>query len=221
MMWSSYKTTVVPSSRLVDVIELHAEDFVADTRFVAKASKEVVLSAGTVGTPHILLNSGIGNSHSLSALGIKPLVDLPSVGQNVSDQALLPNTWFVNSTDTTEAIRENATLFTEDYALWNRSHTGPFVNPGPSFISWMRLDRNASIFDRYTDPSAGLNTPHIEMVFSVSKSLCNITNFSLNSWNQNGFFGTPPPGNFLSIANAIVTPVSRELITSHMNLSSD
>lgn len=64
------------------------------------ASKELVLSAGTIGTPHILLNSGIGDASELSAIGIHPIVDLPSVGKNLSDQPALLNAWFVNSNDT-------------------------------------------------------------------------------------------------------------------------
>ncbi|KAG6856866.1 hypothetical protein H0H87_012683 [Tephrocybe sp. NHM501043] len=64
------------------------------------ATKEVVLSAGTVGTPHILLHSGIGDAAKLRALGIRPIVNLPDVGQNLSDQPALSNMWFVNSNDT-------------------------------------------------------------------------------------------------------------------------
>ena len=43
------------------------------------ASKEVVLSAGAVGTPVILMHSGIGDASVLSPLGIPVLFDNPSV----------------------------------------------------------------------------------------------------------------------------------------------
>jgi choline dehydrogenase-like flavoprotein len=48
------------------------------------ASKEVILSAGSIMTPAILLHSGIGNSTELSAVGITPLHELPSVGKNLT-----------------------------------------------------------------------------------------------------------------------------------------
>ena len=48
------------------------------------ASKEVILSAGSIMTPAILLHSGIGNSTELNAVGIKPLHELPSVGKNLT-----------------------------------------------------------------------------------------------------------------------------------------
>lgn len=53
-------------------------------RYLLTARKEVVLSAGSIGSPNILLHSGIGNASALSSLGIEPLHNLPSVGQVTS-----------------------------------------------------------------------------------------------------------------------------------------
>ncbi|MCZ2723598.1 GMC family oxidoreductase N-terminal domain-containing protein [Marinomonas sp. 15G1-11] len=49
------------------------------------ANKEVILSAGTIVSPRILLASGIGNKAELEALGIECQVDLPGVGENLQD----------------------------------------------------------------------------------------------------------------------------------------
>ncbi|KAJ7033140.1 alcohol oxidase [Mycena alexandri] len=49
------------------------------------ASKEIVLSAGVIHTPQILELSGIGNSELLEKYNIKPVVDLPGVGDNLHD----------------------------------------------------------------------------------------------------------------------------------------
>lgn len=46
------------------------------------ASKEVILSAGAVGTPQLLLLSGIGSAAALSAKGIKTRLNSPNVGLN-------------------------------------------------------------------------------------------------------------------------------------------
>jgi choline dehydrogenase len=48
-----------------------------------------MLSAGVVGTPHILLNSGIGSRQELEELGIETLVDNASVGKNLTDHPLV------------------------------------------------------------------------------------------------------------------------------------
>lgn len=47
------------------------------------ATKEVILSAGAIGTPHILQLSGIGDETILEPLGIETLVSLPDVGKNL------------------------------------------------------------------------------------------------------------------------------------------
>jgi choline dehydrogenase len=48
---------------------------------------EVVLAAGTVGSPLVLLRSGIGPQTHLGALGVDVIRDLPGVGQNLQDHA--------------------------------------------------------------------------------------------------------------------------------------
>jgi choline dehydrogenase len=49
------------------------------------AGDQIVLSAGTIGSPQILLLSGIGPAPHLEAMGISVLQDLPGVGQNLRD----------------------------------------------------------------------------------------------------------------------------------------
>ncbi len=51
----------------------------------AKASNEVVLSAGSIGSPHLLQLSGIGDSDTLTAAGVEVKHHLPGVGQNLQD----------------------------------------------------------------------------------------------------------------------------------------
>jgi len=51
----------------------------------ARAAREVVLSAGSVGSPQILQLSGIGPASLLARHGIAPQVDLPGVGANLQD----------------------------------------------------------------------------------------------------------------------------------------
>ncbi|KAK1991576.1 glucose-methanol-choline oxidoreductase [Colletotrichum falcatum] len=66
-----------------------------NTLRTVNAKKEVILSAGTIHTPHLLQLSGIGPRKILEAGGIDVRVDLPGVGQNFHDH---PNLSGVNIT---------------------------------------------------------------------------------------------------------------------------
>jgi choline dehydrogenase len=52
------------------------------------AGERVVLSAGAINTPKILMQSGIGPADHLSEVGVDPVLDLPGVGQNFQDHIL-------------------------------------------------------------------------------------------------------------------------------------
>jgi choline dehydrogenase len=52
------------------------------TRAVAK---EVILCGGAINSPQLLLLSGVGHADTLRALGIRPIRDLPGVGENLQD----------------------------------------------------------------------------------------------------------------------------------------
>jgi choline dehydrogenase-like flavoprotein len=53
-----------------------------------RARKQIIVSGGTLSSPLILQRSGIGDSKKLQRAGVKPLVNLPGVGQNFQDHYL-------------------------------------------------------------------------------------------------------------------------------------
>ncbi|WP_207005457.1 GMC family oxidoreductase [Trinickia mobilis] len=55
---------------------------------VIRANREVVVSAGSIESPKLLLLSGIGPEQDLKRVGITPKVALPGVGQNLQDHIL-------------------------------------------------------------------------------------------------------------------------------------
>jgi choline dehydrogenase len=57
-------------------------------RGAVSAAREVIVSAGAIGSPHVLMLSGIGPEAHLRARGIKVAADLPAVGQNLQDHPI-------------------------------------------------------------------------------------------------------------------------------------
>lgn len=57
---------------------------------VLHARREIVLAAGALDSPRLLMLSGIGDARALAGLGIAPVVDLPEVGRNLADHPLVP-----------------------------------------------------------------------------------------------------------------------------------
>ena len=69
-------------------------------------ASRVVLCAGAYGSPAILLRSGIGSAGELTAIGLKPTLDLPGVGLNLHDQPCL-EVGFEGSGDLVEAMERH------------------------------------------------------------------------------------------------------------------
>ncbi|VDC03054.1 unnamed protein product [Peniophora sp. CBMAI 1063] len=54
-------------------------------KFRVRATKEVILSAGAIATPHLLLLSGLGPKAELEVVGVPVVKDLPAVGKHFMD----------------------------------------------------------------------------------------------------------------------------------------
>ncbi|KAI0043720.1 GMC oxidoreductase [Auriscalpium vulgare] len=173
------------------------------TRTIVSASKEVILSAGAINTPQLLLLSGIGDQHTLSTLGIKTLVNSTGVGSNLQDHPLLANQWSVNSTSTLDDISRNATLAESLLVQWEQTKTGQFVDVGGNQFAWLRLPANSTALGGHADPSAGKTSAHMELFIG----------------NTFASFIDPAPatGNFISVITGVSSPISRGSITLASN----
>ncbi|KAG6910329.1 hypothetical protein DXG01_011397 [Tephrocybe rancida] len=127
------------------------------------ASKEIVLSAGVIGTTHILLNSGIGDSMELQAVGVKPVLQIHDVGKNFSDHAITHATWLVNSDDTIDDTFADPDRQAQYLQQWETNQTGPLSAGGGSHVIYGRLPDDSPIFQTVPDPASGKNTPHYEI----------------------------------------------------------
>jgi choline dehydrogenase len=69
-----------------------------------KANREVIVSGGTVNSPHILQVSGIGPAEHLRSLGIPVVHDLPGVGANLIDHYVIRLVHRVQGTTTVNEL---------------------------------------------------------------------------------------------------------------------
>ncbi|KAM0496578.1 hypothetical protein ACHAP9_006682 [Verticillium nonalfalfae] len=86
----------------------------------ARASKEILLCAGALRTPQLLLLSGIGPRDHLAALGIPLVCDLP-IGKALKDSIMIPVLWEVGPafTDSADWLFDPETM---------RAHIRQFLN---------------------------------------------------------------------------------------------
>ncbi|TFK84290.1 GMC oxidoreductase [Polyporus arcularius HHB13444] len=110
-----------------------------DQKYRASASKEVIVSAGSLQTPQILELSGIGNKKLLSKYEIATLVDLPSVGENlqvyVDDHVSAPVVFEIDPQyETLDAAREPGAAASLQQLYQQRQ--GPLSAPPLSVVAF-------------------------------------------------------------------------------------
>ncbi|KAI4113712.1 MAG: hypothetical protein LQ341_007799, partial [Variospora aurantia] len=98
----------------------------------ARATREVILSAGAFQSPQLLELSGVGSPAILNRHNITILHANPAVGENLQAHLLLPLSFAARpGIPTLESLR-NTTLFAETPALYTLNRTGPFAAQTPT-----------------------------------------------------------------------------------------
>lgn len=94
----------------------------------ASSKSEVILTAGAIDTPRLLLVNGIGPKEELEALGIECKVNLPGVGKHLQDHVLAFMTVEMEgSSNDRYAFESNAKLVAEAEEAWAKDQSGAFA----------------------------------------------------------------------------------------------
>jgi len=105
--------------------------------YTIEARREVILSAGSINSPQILMLSGIGPKKQLEKFGIKTLVDLPGVGQNLQEHVMVPVSYYckepisIDSSLTDEALKKYEEKKKGTFAS-NLAECGGFITLNPA-----------------------------------------------------------------------------------------
>jgi choline dehydrogenase len=133
-----------------------------------RVAREVVLSAGTIGSAQLLLLSGVGPADALRALGLPVVHDLPGVGENLQDHPRVAATWASRKPlGLSDAQREEAE---QEYAT---SRTGPLSSNGIGAGAFVRLapgDPAPGLqIMPTTDPAADTFSIHVALMHPASR----------------------------------------------------
>ena len=127
----------------------------AGIKKIARARKEVILSAGAIQSPQLLMLSGIGPKEHLSEFNIPVVADLPGVGQNLQDH---PDFIFGYEAKDTRLIGISAAgtwRFAKEFLRYLKQRRGIFASNFAEAGGFLKTDPN-------------LTTPDIQLHFVVA-----------------------------------------------------
>ena len=149
------------------------------------AAREVILSGGTINSPHLLQVSGVGPGAHLKSIGVAVVHDLPGVGANLSDHYAIRISHRVKDAVSINELSRGVRLVGE-IARWLTTGRGA-------------LTFGVSSAQAFARSREGLASPDIQLLFSPA------------SYDQNKFGELErEPG--MTIAVSIARPESRGTI---------
>jgi choline dehydrogenase-like flavoprotein len=98
-----------------------------------RAAREVILCAGAIQSPQLLLLSGIGPPDELRAVGVAPRHALPGVGRNLQDHPFVTVIWEISDTDTLLEAEKPQYL-----AEWMLRRSGPLTSTVAEVCAFVR-----------------------------------------------------------------------------------
>ncbi|MBN1238000.1 MAG: GMC family oxidoreductase N-terminal domain-containing protein, partial [Gammaproteobacteria bacterium] len=133
-------------------VEIEADGRVARLR----ARREIVLCAGTFHSPHVLLNSGVGDAQDLRSWGVEPVHHLPAVGRNLQDH---PSAFVVMDMDDTTSYGHSWKALPRNIA-----QCGQYLLKRTGMLASNLFETNAYIRTR-----PGLDRPDMQVVFQPAR----------------------------------------------------
>lgn len=141
--------------------------FTRDGReYEVRSRKEVILSAGAIQSPQLLMLSGIGPASKLERHDIRCLVDLPGVGENLQDHVALAGVLvLIHGADPPLSYVTVNLLNPENSDLFIRNSSGPYCGSLVDTMLWMNSELHTT----------SLEWPDLQLFFVST------TNINLNA----------------------------------------
>ncbi|KAI0479536.1 hypothetical protein GGR56DRAFT_635556 [Xylariaceae sp. FL0804] len=107
-----------------------------------RATKEVILSAGALNSPSILMHSGIGPAKQLEEFKIPVVRDVPAIGQGLRDHQFVPLVYTRTDTSTSRAsFYGDAKAMADAMQQWKLDGSGAWSKYASELaIGWKKID---------------------------------------------------------------------------------
>jgi choline dehydrogenase len=195
------KLTVISDAFVNKLVFKHGTTRVSHVEYIdasgevqrVHVKKDVILAAGTIGTPAILLRSGVGPCDELAALGIECVVNSPYVGKNVQEHAII-QLIFETPADLTPTVN----------AFNNAPGSSGFIFGGFAHSPFAAY---------YADPALGAPPPDVELNWKVASLYIEEINILNNLDNFNQITNTPRAQPVISLGIYQPKPKCRGYVT--------
>lgn len=179
----------------------------AGLSYILSARKEVILTAGVIGSPQLLLVSGVGPAATLQGLKIPVVANRPAVGQGMQDHLFYDIAYRVNGITLT-ALSNDPIFAAQQAKLYNDKAAGLYTSPDTDVIAWEKIP--ASLRQKWSNETKNAlaaypaDWPEMEYI-SISSYLGDMQDMR-SPGPLDGF-------NYASLAAALVAPRSRGNLT--------
>ena len=139
-------------------VRVYSDDTYKNTSPLITAKREVILSAGTIESAHILLVSGVGPEEHLRMIGIRRFQDLP-VGKNLQSHPMVSlEFWIDHFSDPPDTLTPEVAQSRDAWSQWMLYGTGPW--------SVGTMEATAFINTQKVATGANDDTPDLQLLFS-------------------------------------------------------
>ncbi len=145
-------TRIVLDGRRAAAVEARS----AGGSLIVKAHREIVLAAGAIQSPQLLMLSGIGDGEHLAALGLTVRHDLPGVGRDLHDHLASPVHMHMRN-----PVSYGVSLRAMPRNLWNVA----------DYLLFRRGPMANNVFESaaFVKSTPGLDKPDVQLVFQPAK----------------------------------------------------
>jgi choline dehydrogenase len=139
--------------------------------FTVHARKEVIVSAGFIHSPQLLMVSGIGPRQTLEEHNITVISDLPGVGQNLRDTPAIGGIIHSINVPSRSSWSKDPATFEAANEMYLTNGSGPLSSPASDFAAWEKFSAsyttNMSQSTREYLATLPSDWPNIEYILSA------------------------------------------------------